>query len=347
MNVMDNVTVFEKQGDLPFLVDLPVLINFWKRPQIFEKTLLAVMSSRPSEIYLYQNAPSPNFSADDKRKYDESLSVALRLIERIDWQCRVYLWKPTDYCDIWYSIYRADKWGFSMCRDACACLDDDCTPSKTWLLFAKTLLDKYRGNPQISYVYCEINCEILKPYSSKWDYMFSHTGSSHGWATWKSVFFGWDQTYSWLNDPEAIKALEEDFGKKITKSILEHASSFHSQNDKPQIEIYMGCYRAIHHMVNILPTRNMLINNGSSGENNGTGEFLSRKMRKYYAKKAYDVTFPLKGPDTIFIDPKIDRRINQAITSTVWSRIEIGLLYLFHGKLFSHLKSKKKKAPRK
>jgi hypothetical protein len=305
------------------IISLPVLYIFWARPSVIPQTLDFLLASKPTKILFYQNAPLADGSnAADHRHCRQMIDAFIR---QIDWPCEVLFWTPQDCLGVWESIYRAVQWAFSL-NDQCAVLEEDCAPSSTWLRFASFLLDKYENNNQISYVYSELNCEVAPEFSDKYDYLFSRSGSIHAWASWARVVRAWDTDYSWLEDRASFSKIAQVYGRKQTKAIFQKARDFKNRQ-KPEMEIYMGCFQALHASLNIIPTKNMLANNGISGENSAKPSLLTKKMKRYFSKKCYQVSFPLREPPEFLVSVKTDKKIISSITLNFKDKIELFFLY--------------------
>ena len=100
-------------------IDVNVLLIFFVRDKVFQKTFDAVKKARPRRLFLWQDGPRAG-RPDDL----EGIERCRKIAENIDWDCEVY----TKYneknigCDP--SIYYAYKWAFSYV-DKCIFLEDE------------------------------------------------------------------------------------------------------------------------------------------------------------------------------------------------------------------------------
>ena len=105
----------------PFLVDVPVLILFFNRPQQLSQVFEQVRNARPSKLFLYQDGP--------RSEHDlPGIKACREVTDQIDWDCEVHrMYQEKNYgCDP--SEYISQKWAFSMV-DKCIVLEDDDVPS--------------------------------------------------------------------------------------------------------------------------------------------------------------------------------------------------------------------------
>ena len=105
----------------PFLVDVPVLILFFNRPQQLSQVFEQVRNARPSKLFLYQDGP--------RGEHDlPGIKACREVTDQIDWDCKVHrMYQEKNYgCDP--SEYISQKWAFSMV-DKCIVLEDDDVPS--------------------------------------------------------------------------------------------------------------------------------------------------------------------------------------------------------------------------
>lgn len=89
----------------PFLVDVPVLILFFNRPQQLSQVFEQVRNARPSKLFLYQDGP--------RGEHDlPGIKACREVTDQIDWDCKVHrMYQEKNYgCDP--SEYISQKWAF-------------------------------------------------------------------------------------------------------------------------------------------------------------------------------------------------------------------------------------------
>ena len=183
----------------PFLVDVPVLILFFNRPQQLSQVFEQVRNARPSKLFLYQDGP--------RGEHDlPGIKACREVTDQIDWDCKVHrMYQEKNYgCDP--SEYISQKWAFSMV-DKCIVLEDDDVPSVSFFTFCKEMLDKYEQDTRITMI-AGFNNEEITP-DVPYDYFFASTFSIWGWASWKRVIDQWDEHYTFLEDKFNMQQLEQ------------------------------------------------------------------------------------------------------------------------------------------
>ena len=111
------------------LVDVPVLILFFNRPQQLSQVFEQVKKARPSRLFLYQDG------ARNERDLP-GIEACREIVSQIDWECEVErLYQEKNFgCDP--SEYLSQRWAFSMV-DKCIVLEDDDVPSQSFFPFCK------------------------------------------------------------------------------------------------------------------------------------------------------------------------------------------------------------------
>ena len=91
----------------PSLVDVPVLILFFNRPQQLSQVFEQVRKARPSKLFLYQDGPRGERDLP-------GIKACREVVDQIDWECEVHRkYQEKNYgCDP--SEYISQKWAFSM-----------------------------------------------------------------------------------------------------------------------------------------------------------------------------------------------------------------------------------------
>lgn len=190
-----------------YLVDVPVLLLFFSRPEQFKLVFEQVKKARPSQLFLYQDGPREGREDDIK-----GIKECRKIAENIDWECEVKrLYQEKNYgCDP--SEYISQKWAFSYV-DKCIVLEDDDVPSISFFSFCKEMLDKYENDTRIGLISGFNHEEITKDVDE--DYFFTSNVSIWGWASWKRVIDQWDEKYTFLDNKTQVNRLKEIIISKI------------------------------------------------------------------------------------------------------------------------------------
>lgn len=278
-----------------WLIDVPVLLIFFVRDEVLQKVFDSVKEARPSTLLLWQDGPRKN-RFDDL----EGIKKCRRIVENIDWDCKVY----TNYhennmgCDP--STFLAQKWAFSLV-DKCIILEDDRVPSKTFYRFCKELLDKYEFDERINHI-CGTNL-LGENTECDADYFFAPAGSTT-WASWRRVAKTWDEEYSYLDNHYAMQCLKHVKSKAEYKIIKDHAER-HRNEGKQYWETILGMGCVLNNRLAIIPKKNMVEDLGLT-ENSTHAvpniKLLPRFAQKMFYMKQFDVSFPIVHPKYVIVD---------------------------------------------
>ena len=201
----------------PFLVDVPVRVNIWIRPECQRAQFEVLKKARPSIIFLQSDGgrnPKEMEAIYQNRKIFDT---------EIDWDCTVY------------KIYENENKGlYAMGKkvadfiwervDRCIFLEDDYIPSICFFQYCAELLEKYKDDLRIDCI-CGMN-HLGKSVNVTSDYFFSRQGSIWGTATWKRAVQMRDTEFSYGDDPYVMQLLKQRtkrnklFMKKISLFLI-------------------------------------------------------------------------------------------------------------------------------
>ena len=271
------------------LVDVPVLILFFNRPQQLSQVFEQVKKARPSRLFLYQDG------ARNERDLP-GIEACREIVSQIDWECEVErLYQEKNFgCDP--SEYISQKWAFSKV-DKCIVLEDDDVPSVTFFQFCKEMLDKYEHDTRISMIAGFNPEEITKDMPS--DYFFTTTFSIWGWASWKRVVDQWDEFYSFLDDSFNMQQLEQLIKERKFRSDFIYMCQRHREQQKAFYETIFHASILFNSGLSIVPTRNMINNLGATADSThfaSSVHTLPKGYRRIFTMKRYEVDFPLRHP---------------------------------------------------
>lgn len=288
-----------------YKIDVPVLLIFFNRPKCLAKVFEQVKIARPKKLFLYQDGVREKIDGE-KELVLKCRDIALD----IDWDCEVhtYFQEQNKGCDP--SEYIAQKWAFSYV-DKCIILEDDDVPAQSFFPFCKELLDLYESDERINMI-CGMN--NMEAWNSPYSYLFTETGSIWGWATWKRVVDQWEPDYSLL-DCEYEKKLLRTYMQQQNASPKERFAVWtHNKNTGVEhYETILGIGQYVNHRLNIVPTKNMIINIGNCPEG-GTHSvsdlsMIPRGLRRIFTMKSYELEFPLKHPRYIIDDKAYEKAL--------------------------------------
>lgn len=274
-----------------YLVDVPVLLLFFSRPEQFNKVFEQVRKARPSKLFLYQDGPREG-RLDDKKGIEECRRIA----ENIDWACDVKrLYQDKNYgCDP--SEYIAQKWAFSYV-DKCIVLEDDDVPSVSFFEFCKEMLDKYENDTRIGLISGFNHEEVTNDINE--DYFFTSNVSIWGWASWKRVIDQWDNGYSFLNDKNTLDRLGEIISaRKYIGNFVEMCKE-HKKSGKEHYESILIANHWLNNYLSIVPQKNMIKNIGATADSthfNGNIKCQPKGLRRIFTMEKYELAGEINHP---------------------------------------------------
>lgn len=286
----------------PF-TDVAVLIIFFTRAEMLRRTFEAVRKSRPAHLFLYQDGPR---NKEDARMVEAARQVVAD--EAIDWPCDVQRNYHSENAGLWPSTYNAQRWAFSL-YDKCIVLEEDSTPAPSFIPFCKELLDRYEHDLRIGMI-AGFNHE--EQTASPYDYLFTTMMPVWGWASWRRVVDGWDDTYSVVDDEFNMRQLEALSRRECGWKEMPKMMRKHKQQGHPIYETVLWSYLALHSCLTIVPTRNMIQNSAVSTDSvhyKAGLKTLPRRMQQLLTMQAHDITFPLRHPPLIIEDVEYKRRV--------------------------------------
>lgn len=287
-----------------YLVDVPVLLIFFARPDHFKQVFEQVKEARPSKLFLYQDGPRKG-RVDDV----ENIKKCREIAEEINWVCDVKQFYQENNVGCDPSVYIAIKWSFENV-DRCIILEDDVVPSQSFFPFCKELLEKYSNDERIYMISGMNHLDVYEgnPYS----YLFTKNQSIWCWATWKRCVDLWDKDYFFLNDENTMKLLKHNVESNYQNSI--ETCKKHKKSGREYFESISWSHQNLNSMINIVPTQNMISNIGI-GENGTHGSsslnLMPKAFQKVFFKKRYEIEFPLKHPKYVMEDKEYTQKLNK------------------------------------
>lgn len=160
------------------MVKNPVLFMTFARPDYAEKSFSAIKAAQPKKLYFYSN----------KARVDREDEVARNnkvreLINQVDWDCDLHVWKRNEYVDVYTSLLGAKQWAFKN-EDTLIMLEEDCFAGKAFFQFCDYFLEKYKDDLRVNFITGNNYAVNFK--KSNRDHYVTRSIHHHGWATWKN-----------------------------------------------------------------------------------------------------------------------------------------------------------------
>lgn len=306
-----------------FLVDVPVCVYVWIRPELQRITFEPIRQARPSVLFL---ASDGGRNEDEWKKIEESR----RIVENIDWECTVYKIYETENNGMYAMLRKVDKYIFDRV-DRVIVFEDDTIADPSFFRFCAELLERYKDDARIQWIggSCDLTNGKYDELSA--DYFFVRAcGYNTGYAIWKRSLQGFVSNYiyddnSWLKDPYVLNLLQNgvweptfqgrsQWRKRLAEIIRSEGGSY--EGHPLGIEFYGNLLGKLRNQLGIRPRVNMVRQMGATDDaTHGVALYkLDKKSQEYYQMPIYSIDFPLKHPVYMIRDFIYERTIAKKYT---------------------------------
>ena len=274
----------------PAKTDIAVLLLFFTRSDTFQQVFNEVRRARPSRLFLFQDGP--------RGERDLKGIEACRAIvddDQIDWQCDVHRNYQDANLGCMVAGYTSHQWAFSL-ADKCMVLEDDVVPSQSFFPFCKEMLDRYADDERITMI-SGFNVDEVTP-DVPYSYFFTSAFSIWGWASWRRVVSQWDRHYTFLDDPDAMRQLDNLIRQRHYRKEFIRMCRDHRDSGQPQFESVFWATMLFNSGLAVMPVKNMINNVGASADSAHYSEFktMPRRLKQLFTMKRHDLDFPLRHP---------------------------------------------------
>lgn len=325
----------------PYLIDVPVCVNIWIRPECQRRQFEILKKARPSIMFL---------QSDGGRNEDEWRSIYKNrkiFDEEVDWNCKIY--KFYEECNNGlYTMGSKVKKAIWNQVDRCIFLEDDCVPSVSFFQYCADMLEKYKDDERIEMI-CGHNVLGTYPDAEPYDYFFTQNGwSIWGIATWKKII---DREYpfEYANNEYIKRCLKENITGFWYKKADGYCRGELVDNHVPGSEYFHSINSALHHRLSIVPTRNMIKNIGFVGAHFDYSGTKSGNIPSYFNQQTYEIQFPIKHPkyviDDKYFGEKYEKFLGHSIKKSkqIHMRLKHWMSLIRHRQAFKAIKGKLKK----
>lgn len=324
----------------PALIDVPVFLMFFVRPNELTLTFNAIKKARPSTLILVSDGPRLTH-VNDKELNEKCKQI----VSEIDWECTVY----QKYSDInqgmFVTAYESFKWAFEKV-DKFIFLEDDVVPNNSFFKFCETLLEKYKNDLRVHTI-CGMNHNEVytKPTA---DYFFSKAGSIWGFAIWKRTFESFEYNLAFNDDEYAknllIKSYPKNFQKKIKQEIESKRKLFLEKNKMGDFELVNGASFFLQNGLMIVPTKNLISCHGISenAEHNVNNPKKTPKaIRRLFNMKTYEMQFPLQHPKYVIADTEYESMVHKIMGNSNFIKFSRRIEAIIRQFIYSNSKERK------
>ncbi len=294
-----------------YLVDVPVAIVFFARPDLLKITFKIVKKLRPSTLFLIQDGPRYNNSNDN-----DKIEGCREVVKEIDWNCKVYKNYSDTNLGCGLRIKSGISWAFKYV-DRLIIIEDDCVPGDSFFLFCKEMLEKYKDDKRVSMISGMNHLGVYE--KTPYDYFFSEGGTIWGWATWKRFWETIDYEMKWLDDPDAVRLIRNKYGNRPIRRGLVKKDALMQGNKLSSWSYQHGINMYLQSGLILVPKYNLTTNIGLTGEGantkNSSLNDVPPKMRRIYYQQTYVLNPPYNHPHYIINDVEYQSEIKKIMNS--------------------------------
>lgn len=305
----------------PYLVDVPVRVNIWIRPECQKKQFDIIRKARPSILFLISDG------GRNEKEWAAIRANRVMIEDGIDWDCKIYkLFEENNYG--LYKMGRKSRDLIWSKVDRCIFLEDDIIPSVSFFSYCAELLEKYKDDLRINTI-CGMNhLGVYKEVES--DYFFSRQGCIWGFATWKRVHDRYDN-FNYGNDAYVMSLLKKRMKHNpiAWKRTCAYAKQKYYEGHVASAEFFIEFDMYAHNQLQIVPKVNMISNIGCTKDaaHSDQLKMLPKGLRRVFNMKTYEMKFPMKHAEYVMPDVDYEKRRNRILAyncpfRTCWRKIE-------------------------
>lgn len=298
-----------------YLVDVPVAIQAFIRPEMLKKQWEVICQARPSTIIIRSDGPRKDVPTDNKK-----IKESREIVENIDWKCDVHRLYFDENQGLYGMIELSDKYIWER-FDRCIFLEDDQIPSVSFFKYCEYLLEKYKDDKRVYCIHGVNLCGTWDRVNS--DYFFARVPASSGIAMWRRSYLQQDRELKYKYDSYISNLMYKKTPWYLNKQFKKFAQSGTFANHPPASEFYVRYAEICQNQLVIVPKFN-LINNIGVGEGSthtaNNLKTLPKALQKLYNMRVHEMNFPMKDAEFIIPDINFERKREQQLG--VSSRIQ-------------------------
>jgi hypothetical protein len=181
------------------MLDVPVLLMVYRRPDLTAQVFEAIAAARPRRLFIAADGPAHPAEAT-------ACEEARRAASAVTWPCDVQTNFAPSNLGCQARVHSALDWFFAACESGIV-LEDDCLPAPDFFRFCQALLARYHDDARVVHISGETYRRVRHTESS---YYFSKYALTWGWATWRRAWQSFDlelRTWPALKRQSAALAL--------------------------------------------------------------------------------------------------------------------------------------------
>jgi hypothetical protein len=275
------------------VLNTPVILSVFNRPETTLRVFEAIAQAKPKRLFVFADGPRSAADADQ-------CAQTLAIVEQVDWACDAQYHYSDTNLGCRERFKSGLDWAFSEVDEAIV-LEDDCVPDPTFFRFSQDMLERYRHDPRVMMVGGANYLGHWK--EDRQSYHFSRFGTTWGWASWKRAWAFYDVSMSAWGDErvkERIRDLLAD-DELFALQARRFDRLYGEPNDRHSWDLQWLLTRLDHSGLAIVPSVNLVDNIGNY---DGRGLPPDHPLNNL---KVAPLVFPLRSPGAVAADREYDR----------------------------------------
>lgn len=289
--------------------DIPVCLFLFQRKETVLRIIERISQVKPRKIYLMSDAGR---NEEERGRVAECRAA---VESAINWDCEVVKDYALENRGVFQNIGLGAMRVFER-EEKAIFIEDDNLPEVTFFQYCKEMLERYEDNDRVVWV-CGTNYLAKYDNSGKESYMFTQHLLPCGWASWKSKFVKYYDSYFQNYTDIVVSRMRETYeNKALYKQQMESIDGERQrmQNGEPfRSWDFQMCFSIrANDLLGISPCRNQIKNIGVDMlGTHGVGNDIM--TQRFCGMESYPLEFPLKHPTTVLVDPVYEKKIGNII----------------------------------
>lgn len=291
----------------PFLIDVPVRINIWIRPDCQKRQWEVIRKVKPSILFLQSDGGRNETEWESIRQNRKMID------ESIDWDCQVYRFYEDHNNGMYAMSKKVIQFIWAMV-DRAIFLEDDQIPSISFFRYCFDLLERYKDDERIE---CICGFNHFGTWKCNSDYFFSRQGSIWGTATWRRVFETRNIGFSYAKDEYVMSLLKQRtrHNKIAWERLNAYSQNLYFEGHVAGGEFWKEFNMYSQNMLQIIPRKNMIKNIGFDNSSTHIKDFsgLPKTIKRLFNSETYELEFPLNYAAYVIPDIEYERKRNNVM----------------------------------
>ena len=308
-----------------YICNTPVVLIIYNRPELTQKTFLAIRKVKPKRFIIISDGPKYNDKSDEI-----NVNNCLSIIEEIDWECDLIIDKSSFNLGCLRRVVTGINFVFTQVEKAII-LEDDCLPTIDFFKFIEWGLNTFENEEQIGMI--SGSNLIANIYNINYLNGYSNYINIWGWGTWKNKWeihnpfvsnYNIDFNLNKVLSNKKFNFVEKFYWKQLLKYSINLGSTWDFQL---QYTFFLN------NLISVFPVINLIDNIGFGI----SGTHTNTKIPAYvYLNKAKNENILANYTPDFSI--KVSRCRDLILAKTIWHLNLYSSLKLYFRNIFGYFK---------